>query len=275
MQMPKRLRKDRLIRQLMEETDNNNLLNLLEKETFCFSCHKNISCFTECCAKLHLVLTPYDILRIKIRLGLKSQDFLSRHTYTRPMYHKIFPAVLLKMDKEKGDRCPFVTKEGCNIYEDRPGACRIYPLARASKAMVGSNRGATSSKEKFFIVSESHCLGFQEKRSWSLAEWLDHEGVSTYNNMNDKWLEIIAQSLPMGTKEELTRKLQMFFMASYNLDRFRDFIFDSNFLNVFQLPAQVRKDIKNDDTSLMMFAFDWLKFSLFGDKSSGLIIQQL
>jgi hypothetical protein len=92
--------------------------------------------------------------------------------------------------------------------------------------------------------------------------------------MNDKWIEIITSSIPMGTKEELTRKLQMFFMASYNLDRFRDFIFDSNFLNVFQLPAQIRKDIKNDDTSLMMFAFDWLKFSLFGDQSSGLIIQQ-
>ncbi len=38
---------------------------VVQDETFRFACHSQLPCFTRCCADLKLVLTPYDILRLK------------------------------------------------------------------------------------------------------------------------------------------------------------------------------------------------------------------
>jgi Fe-S-cluster containining protein len=39
--------------------------------------------------------------------------------------------VKLSMGRDEGHRCPFVTDKGCSIYEDRPEACRLYPVGWA------------------------------------------------------------------------------------------------------------------------------------------------
>jgi hypothetical protein len=59
----------------------------------------------------------------------------------------------------------------------------------------------------------------------------------------------------------------MFFMASYNLDKFRVFLFDSPFFDRFSVEAGAQEKLASDDKALMLFAFDWLKFSLFGEKT--------
>lgn len=232
-------------------------------DTFRFSCHKGIPCFTECCAKLHLILTPYDILRIKNRLKLPSDAFLERYTDTDTFNHSMFPMVRLKMKEDKNQTCPFVTEEGCTIYEDRPGACRLYPLGRAS-TIVDSEKNA---REKFFIVHEPHCLGFQQEKSWKMEDWLNHEGVTQYSAMNDQWLEIVTSSKGIGYRNDTTRKSQIFFLASYNLDKFRKFIFESRFFDLFEVASDLKKKMGRDDVILMRFAFDWLKFSLLGQKT--------
>jgi len=231
-----------------------------EEKTFRFHCHRDIACFNKCCAKLQLLLTPYDIVRIKNRLGVCSDEFLEIYTDTVIDQQNRFPMVRLKM-KEDGT-CPFVTKEGCTIYEDRPGACRLYPLGRASQLAV-SGRDA---KEKYFLVQEDHCLGFQEDKTWTLKGWLAHQGLDQYRQANDQWLEIVTSHKSFGT-QWAERKFQMFFMASYNLDRFRKFIFDSRFFDLFQFPPESRKRLETDDLTLLGLGFDWLKFSLFGEKT--------
>jgi len=244
----------------MDSSNDQSVFKPLEQGEFLFNCHKGIACFNECCAKLRLVLTPYDILRLKNRLGLSSEDFLDRYTETMIERHARFPTVRLKMRTDEKQTCPFVTPEGCSVYEDRPGACRLYPLGRAS-TMAG--KGA---KEKFFMVCESHCLGFKEKKSWTLEEWLGHEGVEEYNSMNDQWLEIVTSSKKLGP-EQVTKRLQVFFMVSYNLDRFRKFIFESSFFNLFEVDSDLKDELAQDDTTLMKFGFKWLRFSLFGEKT--------
>ncbi|MCP4681195.1 MAG: YkgJ family cysteine cluster protein [Desulfobacterales bacterium] len=257
----------------MDDPANNEVFRPLTGDTFHFNCHKDISCFTECCAKLRLILTPYDILRMKNRVGLTSDEFLDKFTDTDMTSHHRFPMVKLKMRDDEKKTCPFVTEEGCSIYEDRPGACRIYPIGRAAR-MVGAD-GEESADDKFFFVEESHCLGFREERLWTLEEWLGHEGVSQYNTMNDKWLEIIGGDKNLGTKDAVKKKVRMFFMASYNLDRFRDFIFQSRFFDLFDVDQGLKEAMKSDDEALISFAFDWLKFSLFGDKTIQLRSQAL
>ena len=49
---------------------------------FQFSCHKDVPCFTECCKDLRLILTPYDIIRIKNRLKISSKKFLDKYTFS-------------------------------------------------------------------------------------------------------------------------------------------------------------------------------------------------
>ena len=56
-------------------------------------------------------------------------------------------------------------------------------------------------------------------------------------------------------------------MASYNLDRFRDFIFKSKLFDRFEVESALKEKLASDDVELMKFAFDWLKFSLFGEKT--------
>lgn len=234
-----------------------------DKGPFQFECHAGVSCFTECCAKLRLLLTPYDILRMKNRLNISSDQFLEQYTETLLDHHARFPMVKLNMRKDEGHRCPFVTEKGCSIYDDRPEACRLYPVGRASSLV---DREAET-REKYFIVGEAHCRGFQEKKQWSLTEWLNHEGVKEYKAMNDRWMSIVTSSKSLGPKDHVTRKHQMFFMASYNLDKFRKFLFQSKFFDHFEVNEELKGKMESDDVSLMGFGFDWLKFSLFGEKT--------
>ncbi|MBW1780865.1 MAG: YkgJ family cysteine cluster protein [Deltaproteobacteria bacterium] len=247
----------------MNSQNEEGVFSPLTENRFHFACHKEISCFTQCCAKLRLILTPYDIVRMKRRLRLSSDQFLADYTETVIDENRRFPMVKLKMNGSPEGACPFVTTEGCTIYEDRPEACRLYPIGRAS-AMV---EGEKAAHNRFFVVAESHCQGFKEKRAWTLDEWLDHEGVKEYDTINDQWFGIVTSSKTLGPKAHIPKKHQMFFMASYNLDKFREFIFNSRFFDRFQVDSALKMKLEIDDVTLMRFGFDWLRFSLFGEKT--------
>jgi len=225
-----------------------------------FSCHPGISCFTACCADLHLILTPYDILRMKKRLQLPAEEFIKQYTQPHEDGESIFPMLRLKMRDDEGRRCPLVSPQGCNIYEDRPGACRLYPLGRAAASGL-SGRGE---REFYFLVDESHCLGFKEESEWTVEEWIQDQGVRLYNEMNRPWMEIVTRKSPR-LREITEQKLAMFYMVSYNLDRFRDFVFRTKFLQVFAIPADKVESIAADEVALMNLGMKWLKFVFFGE----------
>jgi len=97
----------------MKSTDKNPSNIMPEKLTYDsplqFECHPGVSCFTACCHNIKIVLTPYDIVRMKHRLGLTS-DLLLR-LYTEPELLGItgVPIARLKMLEKEEGRCPFVT----------------------------------------------------------------------------------------------------------------------------------------------------------------------
>lgn len=240
----------------------------LDNNTFSFACHPGLPCFTECCRDLRLVLTPYDILRLKNRLGLTSGNFLDQYTDVKAGEHNGFPAVLLKMQENERRTCPFVTATGCRLYEDRPGACRIYPIGRASSRTQGQDQA----REFYFVVKETHCLGFNEPDQWTVENWGLDQGLKPYSFFNDLWTGIITRKGSLGPAENISKKMQMFFMACYNLDQFRRFVFESTFLGRFDVPEETVKRMKTDDEELLRLALQWLKFSLFGEK--GLPLRQ-
>ena len=103
----------------------------LGNSTFKFACHPGVSCYTRCCRDLQLFLYPYDIVRLKKRLGINSEEFLNQYSGVMQGANPFFPSVMLVMADNDEKTCPFLGEEGCTVYEDRPSACRTYPLERA------------------------------------------------------------------------------------------------------------------------------------------------
>ena len=227
-------------------------------DTFHFSCHQELSCFNSCCRNKHLPLTPYDILRIKMNLGVHSDDFLSRYVVYRPDPESGFPILSIKMVNEDAV-CPFVTPQGCAIYHDRPTACRLYPLGRSSG--IGPKEGRPD--EFFSLLHITHCHGLGEEKEWTVAEWVNDQGLSPYIDMNDKMLDILfhpRRNPQAPIKEPQQQKVMV---ACYNLDLFREFVFETPFLKQFGVDENTACHIKTDDAALLDLGFAYLKTALY------------
>ena len=242
-------------------------VKLVPESRFKFACHKGLSCFTQCCRGIDIILTPYDILRMKKRLGLTADEFLHAHTDVEILEKTMLPVVRLKMREEDGSPCPFVTAEGCRVYEDRPATCRYYPVG-----MVFLKKQDVPDKEEFyFMVREDHCKGFAESREWTVAEWRADQGLDLYDERNRGWMEIILRKKSLGPTAELSPKaLQLFFMVSSNVESFRRFVFESRFLSAYDVPAERIEKMRNDDLELLEFGFEWLRGVLYGDRGVNL-----
>ena len=218
-----------------------------------FNCYPGVSCFTQCCQDVTIALTPYDVLRMKMGLGITSDRFLDEYTIIIPQKNRLIPLVVLKM-RDEDKRCALVNENGCTIYEYRPWPCRMYPL--------DMNDDGTFD----FIAESSRCKGLEEDREWRIGEWLLDQEVVQYDEMNDLFSEITA---PLRVQEpgiENPQISKMVFMALYNLDKFREFVFKSTFLDRFEVEPTKIERIKRDDAELLKFSFDWIKFGIFGQK---------
>ncbi len=232
---------------------------------FRFRCHKAIKCFTRCCSKIDILLTPYDIIRMKNRLGLTSDEFLSRYTYVKVDKKSSHPHVLLKMSDGKDSKCPFVTPKGCTIYSDRPANCRYYPIGQGTVKKQGKN--GHEEEEFYFYIKEPHCLGYQEDKEWTIESWRIDQGVDLYDRMNSEWKGIhLRRNIP-GQTELDDKKQAMFYIASYDIDNFRRFVFESNFLNLFEIDDEVIRKIRDDEVELMKFGFSYIRYILMLDKT--------
>ena len=70
---------------------------IVAEQELTFACHPGVSCFTECCRELDLALTPYDVLRLKRHLQLKSGQFLERYVIIEWEDGQLFPTYYLTM----------------------------------------------------------------------------------------------------------------------------------------------------------------------------------
>jgi len=230
-------------------------------ERFTFECRPGLSCFTCCCQDVSIVLTPYDILRLKRALRMDSSEFLEKHTITGVASNPNFPVVLLKM---QGDdkRCPLVGEQGCTVYQNRPWACRMYPLGAAEPQNPNPEE-----RSFHFLLKEDICKGHGQGRDWTVREWISDQGIEEYDMMGSSFKELMLH--PGWTKGEAipAGKLDMVYMACYDLDRFRRFVFETKFLDYFEVDETRAEVIRQDDEELLEFAMQWLHFSLFGDKT--------
>lgn len=251
---------------IFSSTDKNPSNILPEKltldSTLQFECHPGVSCFTACCHNIKIILTPYDILVLRKRLNIPAHELITQYTEPTYLEKTDMPGVQLKLVGEK-KACPFVTPEGCTVYEDRPTACRYYPVG-----MADFHEGGTDDAEEekfFFIVKEDHCKGHEEPKKWTIREWRADQGVDLRDEMNKEWLRLVMRRKSFGHQATLSEAAKrMFFMASTDLDTFRKFIFESSFLQTYEVDQETLDKIRENDFELMLFSFKYLANTLFG-----------
>jgi Fe-S-cluster containining protein len=231
-------------------------------DRFRFGCHPGVSCFNRCCRDVNIFLTPYDVLRLKRRLGVTSGEFLDRYTLTPVQKDMKTPVVLLRMRVDAEKTCPLLGDEGCTVYGDRPWPCRMYPLGLAARKDTPDGwRG----ERFYFLLKEDECRGFDEPREWSVREWLDDQGMDAYDVWGEAFKELTLHRFFEDGGVLSPQKLHMFFTACYDLDRFREFVFGSTLLQRFEVDDDFVAEMRYDDEALLRFAFLWVRFALFGE----------
>jgi uncharacterized protein len=116
-----------------------------------------------------------------------------------------------------GHACPFVTKDGCSVYPDRPASCRMYPLARA----ISRSRETGLIQEYYALIEEDHCKGFVQNTGQTVRQWLAGQAVDRHNRYNDKLIELISLKNRIIPGKLPDVQADLFYLALYDLDEFR------------------------------------------------------
>jgi Fe-S-cluster containining protein len=234
---------------------NEHLTPIGRDEQFKFACTPEVACFNECCRDLNQFLYPYDVLRLKKGLGLSSGEFLERCTIQHIGPESGLPVVALKATDPERLTCPFVTEKGCRVYPDRPSSCRIYPLMRA----ISRNRETGKMTERFMLLTEPHCLGFQAPKEQTVRQWVIDQDIAVYNRINDQLMEIISlkNRLHPGALDLETRR--RFYTALYDLDEFRNRLFSQPLANKFEVDPEKLRAAEIDDAALLEVGIEYVK----------------
>jgi Fe-S-cluster containining protein len=231
-------------------------------DTFRFSCHPGVSCWNRCCGDVNIFLSPYDVLRLKKRLGMTSTEFLEKHALMPVQKDMKTPVVVLRMTEDEAKSCPFLTEAGCGLYADRPWPCRMYPLGLAAQKDTADG---WQGDRFYFLLQEEMCQGHGEARQWTVRQWLEDQGLDAYDEWGEAFKELTLHKFFEDGGSLSPEKMQMFFTACYDLDRFRQFVFGSTLLQRFDVDEDFIEEMKIDDEALLRFGFLWLRFSLFGE----------
>jgi uncharacterized protein len=224
---------------------------------FEFRCHPGLSCFTACCQNKRLTLLPYDVLRLRRALECTSERLLAEHAELEVDSSSGWPALRIRLRAD--GRCPFVTAEGCSVYDDRPTCCRIYPLARAVQLAEGGQVKA------HYIVDApgGRCLGFGAAVDSTVEAWTNGQGLDAYRAANDKVARLFLhpnRPRPLGLNPA---GLHAVVMALYNLDVFRVRLSDPKFAAEAGWSEEDVSQALASDEALLEAGQRWLTSRLF------------
>ena len=236
-----------------------------EGETFSFRCHSEIACFNLCCRNLNLFLYPYDVVRLKSSLKMTSDEFLDGYVDVVLREGNYFPDVLLRMADNAERTCPFLCDAGCRVYPDRPDTCRTFPVEQG----VLHGPGKKGGQRVCFFRPPDFCEGQHEDQAWTLASWASDQDAELFNKMTYEWalVKALFHQNPWKNEGPEGPGAKMAFMATYNVDAFREFVFKSSFLKRYKVKSALLKKLKTDDLAMVRFGFEWVKLFVWGIQS--------
>lgn len=240
-------------------------------KTIQFQCRKGIACWNACCSNIDISLTPYDILRLKRRLGLASAQFLQQYAVPYELEKDGIAGIKLK-PVAGGSACQFMTPEGCSVYEDRPTACRYYPVALLSMR----KQDEYTDTHSYALVKEEHCLGHNEPRSLTIDDYRAEQGLPEYDEQGRGWRQLVLKKMSSGPTvgKPSVKSRQLFFMTCYDIDTFRAFVDSGPFNELYDVPEAERQAMLGDsleaEQALLQFGYRFLRQALFGEESIAL-----
>jgi hypothetical protein len=99
-----------------------------------------------------------------------------------------------------------------------------------------------------------------------VREFIESQGVGPYEMSQSSFRALLAAAAEQ--KEPLTaEQCAMYYMALYDLDRFRRFVFESSFLRRFEVAEERIEALRTDDEELLELAIDWVAFSLYRQRT--------
>ncbi|HLD48367.1 MAG TPA: YkgJ family cysteine cluster protein [Desulfobaccales bacterium] len=216
---------------------------------FTFRCQADLPCFNQCCQTPTVILSPYDLLRLKQGLGITSTALLERYTRQEIEPNSLLPVVFIDAYRSPEGGCPFLGESGCTVYPHRPAACRLFPLT------MGSRLTPDGVEDHYFCRRLDYCRGFDAEPEWTVASWMADQGFVEYDQGRREWLEILLKAVL--TEELVVDALvqDLFAILAYDLDRFRRLVFDPEFLEAYDIKAEAIEDLRADDLALLKFSY--------------------
>ncbi len=228
-----------------------------------FRCHKDVECFNECCRQADIPLTSYDVIRLKGHLGISSTEFLKEYTYPFEMDNDRLPGIKLR-HQGNTTTCMFMNDEGCGVYENRPMACRYYPVGHLSLRKQDVN----DEEEHYFLVKEPYCKGHEEDRELTIDEYRQEQQVVDFDKNSHMYRRMILKKKSGGPAIGTLSKnsLSFYFMATYDIDRFRDFVLSEGFERVYDIPEDELVEAIKDDMLLLELGDKIMRQVFFGEQ---------
>ncbi len=200
-----------------------------------FHCHPGVPCFNRCCYDVHLVLPPYDFLRLRRALKLGPQEFVE--TYGELYIGEVtqLPVVAVRM-RSYDFACPFLKEpSGCTVYEDRPSSCRTYPLARYFREDPETGERV----EVYKIIRETQCKGHYEKRPIKIKDYIKEQGLEPYFYYNDLFGKVVTKRQRFSEVPLTADQLDLVYLACYDLETFREKLLSGELEANLKKPASV------------------------------------
>jgi hypothetical protein len=191
---------------------------------------------------------------------MHSGKFLEQYVIVEWDERVTFPQCYLTMIDDGQASCTFISPKGCTVYEDRPSACRAYPVGRGA-----AQKAAGTVEECYVLVKEPHCLGFTENMPQTASEYFLDQGLEEYNRYNDKLMAILQHEKIMKGYRLSPSQLDQFLLALFNLDSFRQEMSDGRISMSRPLSTDELQGLAGDDNRLLLLSIAWLQQELFGN----------
>jgi uncharacterized protein len=122
-------------------------------------------------------------------------------------------------------------------------------------------------RSAFAMVKEKHCLGHLEDKTQTIEQYRTEQGVTEYDQKAHAWRQLILKRKSAGPSigKPTPVSNQLFFMASYDMDRFRAFIMSPSFNETYNIPIEIMATLVADDEALLDFGMNFLRHALFGE----------
>jgi hypothetical protein len=192
---------------------------------------------------------------------MSAGDFIDHYTDVVLRPDQAFPDVLLKMSDNEEKTCPFLTDAGCSVYPDRPDTCRTFPVEQGLLFEHGTKPRPVS-----FFRPPDFCLGRHESQIHTTVSWATDQEADSHNRMTALFAEVrqlFESNPPFGAEGPGGSRGKMAFMALYNVDAFRSFVFESSFFKRYKVKDELKKKIRRNDVEMMLFGFEFVKVGFF------------